>query len=79
MPQGSRANYSPANLAKSMESFHFMLNGRLPQEFSLCNMTFIYDTIIGIHETGDDPHTRVISRTHPACTEELAVQKIKLL
>ena len=73
MPQGSRANYSPANLAKSMESFHFMLNGRLPQLFGLCDMTFIYDTIVGIHEEGADPHVRVVSRRHPACSQPLRI------
>jgi hypothetical protein len=80
MARGSRANYSPQNLAKSMEWFHSILNGHgRIGSFGQCDMTFIYDTVIGLHEEGDvDPHVRVISRKHPAC-EQPTVRDIKIL
>lgn len=77
MARGSRANYSPENLAKSMEWFHSILNGRNGNTFGQCDMTFIYDTVIGLHEEeGDDPHVRVISRRHPACEPSVAPQSV---
>ena len=70
MAKGSQADYSPKNLAKSMEFFHSALNGRIQgRSFGLCSMTFIYDTIIGLHEEGADPHVRVVSRKHPTCEQ----------
>jgi hypothetical protein len=76
MARGSRANYSPENLAKSMEWFHSILNGSAAvngRTFGQCNMTFIYDTVLGLHEEeGDDPHVRVISRRHPSCEQNVA-------
>ena len=79
--KGSRADYSPENLAKSMESFHSFLHGKINggRPFGLCNMTFFYDTIIGIHEDGEDPHQRVVSRIHPACEQTLMLKDIKIL
>jgi len=80
MALGSQADYSPANLAKSMEFFHFFLNGRLPGgSFGQCDMTFFYDTVIGIHEEGSDPHQRVVSRRHPTCSQSLTIRDIKFL
>ena len=68
----SHADYSPANLAKSMESFHSILNGRVNNGigFDLCAMTFIYDTILGLPHDPDNPnaHERIAIRKHPACT-----------
>lgn len=76
-PPYSLADYTPANLAKSMESFHFMLNGRGEinngQGFSLCNMTFIYDTVKGVKDDPNEPHERVVLRRHPACSQPLRI------
>ena len=82
MARGSQADYSPENLAKSMEFFHSILNGRGGNApFGICNMAFFYDTIIGLHEEGADPHERVIVRGHPACEQTVAptIRDIKIL
>lgn len=67
----SKADYSPANLAKSMEWFHYVLNGSSivdGRTFGQCDMTFIYDTVRGLPHT-DDPHIRIIARKHPICEQ----------